>query len=92
MTAKTETVQKRPHRLEMKERAQLAVTGVEDVVRADEREIVLSTARGRLTIQGKGMKISRFSEDSGELGIDGQMDALEYGGEEHGSFWVRLFG
>ncbi|MEA4824945.1 MAG: YabP/YqfC family sporulation protein [Clostridiaceae bacterium] len=94
MVTKPETAEKRPQNLTMTDRAHISLTGILEVKRFDEREIVLATTRGRLTIQGDALKITRFSEESGELGIDGRIDALGYSGErgESGGFWTRLFG
>ena len=41
-----------PHRLTLDGRARLTLTGVEDVERFDETEIVMSTSAGALTIRG----------------------------------------
>ncbi len=41
-----------PHRLTLDDRAKLTLTGVEDVERFDEDEIVLSTTAGALIIKG----------------------------------------
>ena len=41
-----------PHRLTLDDREKLTLTGVEDVERFDEGEIVLSTSAGALIIKG----------------------------------------
>ena len=93
MQAKTETAEKRPQNLNMTDRSHASLTGVEEVERFDEREIVLATTRGRLTLQGDALKIARFSEETGELAVYGRIDALGYTGErESAGFWTRLFG
>ncbi len=94
MVTKTEAAERQPQNLTMTDRAHISLTGIEEVKRFDEREIVLKTTRGRLTIQGEALKIARFSKEAGELGIDGRIDAIGYSGEgaESGGFWTRLFG
>ena len=88
------TEAKRQHGLTLQERAQLSLTGVEDVERFDETEIVLFTAQGRLTVQGHDLRISKYSVESGDLVVQGTVDALGYTGDGrgHASFWARLFG
>ena len=76
--------------LVLKDRAHLRLTGVQEVVRADEDTLVLDTAQGRLTVCGSGLRIIRFAQDAGELEAEGRADSLEYGGEA--GFWARLFG
>lgn len=83
----------KPHGVIMEERAKLSVTGVEDVERFDEDEVVLLTSRGSLVIRGSGLHIGRLSLDTGELTLDGLVTELCY--EESapgGSLWSRLFG
>ena len=69
------------HRLELDGRERLVVTGVEEVERFDEEEIVMATTAGTL--------------DGGELHVDGSIHTLLYedtapGGQ--GGFLRRLFG
>ena len=81
------------HRLELNGRSHLTVTGVEDVDRFDENEIVMSTAEGMLVVTGESLHIGKLSLDGGELHVDGRIDALSY--EEapaRGGLLARLFG
>ena len=89
----TET-EKRPHELSMKDRGQMRLTGVEKVENFDEEELELLTSRGRLTIQGHNLHVSRFNEESGDLAGDGTLDAMIYSGEarDKRGFWARLLG
>lgn len=66
------------HRVEISGRESLTVTGVEDVDRFDEREIVMNTAQGVLVVTGEGLHIGRLSLDGGELHVDGRIEALSY--------------
>ena len=49
-----------PHRLTLDDREKLTLTGVEDVERFDEDEIVLTTAAGALIIIFKQKRINIF--------------------------------
>lgn len=82
------------HRVELSGRESLTVTGVEDVDRFDETEIVMNTAQGTLIVTGEGLHIGRLSLDGGELHVDGHIDSLTYedGGSGHGGLLARLFG
>lgn len=85
-----------PHRLVLEERGSLSVSGVEEVERFDENEIVMSTVRGTLTVQGEGLHIEKLSLDGGELKVEGSVDSLLYedggGRGERVGLLARLFG
>ena len=82
------------HRLELTGREHLTVTGVEDVERFDETEIVMSTSAGMLVVAGEELRIGKLALDGGELHVDGRIDSVTYeedvGGQ--GGFFRRLFG
>lgn len=83
-----------PHRVVLEERGALSVSGVEEVERFDENEIVMSTSRGTLVVRGEGLHIEKLSLDGGDLMVEGSVDALNYeddGGEGSGGFFARLF-
>ena len=71
------------------------VTGVEEVERFDEEEIVMATTAGTLVVGGTGLHIGKLNLDGGELHVDGSIHTLLYedtapGGQ--GGFLRRLFG
>lgn len=75
-------------------RARLAVSGVNDVVSYDENEIVMDTAKGRLTVRGEHLHMGRLTLENGEATVDGSFTALEYDdstGEKARGFFARLF-
>lgn len=84
-----------PHRVVLEERGSLSVSGVEEVERFDESEIVMATVRGSLVIRGSGLHIEKLSLDGGELKVEGSVDSLTYeddGSGERTGFFARLFG
>ena len=84
-----------PHRITLDGRDKLTVSGVEDVERFDETEIVMSTAEGLLIVSGENLHIDKLSLDGGELHVDGRVDALCYEdapAARGGSLLGRLFG
>lgn len=82
-----------PHRVVLEERGALSVSGVEEVERFDENEIVMSTSRGTLTVRGENLHIEKLSLDGGDLKVEGSVDSLTYedAGGERGGFLARLF-
>lgn len=83
------------HRLTLEGRERLIVTGVEDVDRFDENEIVMNTADGTLVVTGENLHIDKLSLDGGELHVDGRVEALSYedaGVARGGGLLSRLFG
>lgn len=82
------------HRLELEGREQLSVSGVEDVERFDENEIVMSTTVGILIVNGENLHIGKLSLDGGELHVDGRIDSVSYEEQTQaqGSLLHRLFG
>lgn len=82
-----------PHRLTLDDRQRLTLTGVEDVERFDEEEIVLNTSAGALIIKGSQLHMEKLSLDGGEVHVAGQVDGITY--EEKrasGGFFSRLLG
>ena len=82
-----------PHRVTLEERGSLTVSGVSDVERFDEHEIVMSTSRGTLVVTGENLHIEKLSLDGGDLKVEGAVDALTYEDdrrEQGGSFLARL--
>ena len=83
-----------PHRLELDGRERLTVSGVEDVDRFDEGEIVMTTSAGTLIVQGESLHIDKLSLDGGELHVDGRIDSVSYEdvNSGRGGLFSRLFG
>ena len=82
------------HRVELDGRERLIVSGVDDVDRFDENEIVMTTSAGTLIVTGESLHIGKLSLDGGELHVDGRIDSLLYeDADRHsGGLLSRLFG
>ena len=83
------------HRLELDGRERLMVSGVEEVERFDEEEIVMSTTAGTLVVGGAGLHIGKLNLDGGELLVDGSIHTLLYedtAPRGQGGLLRRLFG
>ncbi|MCR5718009.1 MAG: sporulation protein YabP [Oscillospiraceae bacterium] len=82
------------HSLTLENRASLAISGITDIDRFDEKEIVLYTQLGELTITGRELHIRSISIEQGELIVDGDIWGLLYGDKDKLSpigFIGRLF-
>ena len=84
------------HRLELDGREQLVVSGVEEVERFDEEEIVMVTTAGVLVVGGNHLHIGKLNLDGGELHVDGTIHTLLYEDNapsaSRGGFLRRLLG
>ena len=87
-----ESVAKRPSNLTLERRKHLTISGVEEVMSFDEREITMRTGEGDLVVRGEGMTISKLNVEGGDVHIHGEIAELRY--EEPAparSLWARLF-
>ena len=75
---------RKPHNITMEDRRQLAISGVEEVESFDEREIVMRTSLGTLTVSGEDLSVSRLSVETGDVDIQGRILGLEYEEETGG--------
>ncbi len=82
-----------PQNVIIEDRKKLIVTGVHEVLRFDEDEIVLETIKGTLSIQGGDFRMERFSLDTGEVTAKGFVTSLGYETDEpsSGGFLSRIF-
>lgn len=82
-----------PHLLRCDGRSHLSLSGVTEVESFDETAVVAATTVGTLVIQGSGLHVNVLSLDTGDLQIDGHIDALQYedDGPKKGGLFSRLF-
>lgn len=66
------------HRLEMIDRKQLSLQGVQHVGTFDENEITLDTNMGYVQLKGEGMHITQLNLDNGDLTVEGYINSIEY--------------
>ncbi len=67
-----------PYTLMLEERKSAALTGVTDVERFDDTEVVLHTGGGRLTLTGSGMRVSNLQVKEGRLLVEGNISGVQY--------------
>lgn len=76
-------------------REKAVLTGVTDVERFDENEVVLHTHGGRLVLTGTGLHVSSLQLEEGRLLVDGAIDGVVYDGgaaKRRGGFLRRALG
>ena len=82
-------MQDNKHSIELEQRKNLSVSGVESVSSFSEVKIVLSLLGGeRMTVLGSGSKITGFSKTTGSFNAEGDVMGISYGGK---SFAARIF-
>ena len=90
----------KPFSLMLEKREKAVMTGVTDVERFDENEVVLLTHGGRLTLTGTGLHVSSLQLEEGRLLVDGVIDSASYDtgsaraglGRKKGGFLRRALG
>lgn len=78
------------HNVIMEGRKNLTISGVTDVDSFDERIIVLYTQLGELVIKGRDLHINSMSVETGDMTIDGDIWALNYGDKDKKSSLTLL--
>lgn len=81
------------HSLILENRNELSVSGVDEVLGFNDETVTLVTQLGRLIVSGDKLHISHFSQETGELHLDGRIDSLRYTEDKkpQGSLISRLF-
>lgn len=69
---------KRTHKLTMNNRRNCNISGVNDVLSFDVKEVLLETELGMLMLKGSDLHISRLTLDKGEVDVEGKIDSLTY--------------
>ena len=76
----------------LKQRSNLTVTGVMEVISFDETAVVLKTQLGDLTVQGQGLALKELSVAGGQTRVEGSISALIYEEPRAGGWLHRLLG
>lgn len=67
------------HNAVLENRKKLLLTGVTDVESFNEREIMLYTELGELSVRGENLHINEMSLENGDLSVEGNVSELVYG-------------
>lgn len=81
------------HSLMLRDRGQLALTGVSRIISCDDTAAVLETPLGNLTVGGQGLQIGEMSVQSGQVQLSGKIEFLQYAENRQsgGGLLARLF-
>lgn len=84
-------ISEKQHTVIMENRKTLSIAGITDIDSFDEREIVLYTKMGELTITGRDLHINAISIENGNMSVEGDIWSLQYGDKDKQSP-VSMFG
>ncbi|MBQ7822186.1 MAG: YabP/YqfC family sporulation protein [Clostridia bacterium] len=73
-----EQTEKTVHEIKMDGRAQMRVSGVEDVIGFDDTAVAVSSCMGILNIEGSALHIVKLDVSGGILEMTGHFDSLYY--------------
>ncbi len=80
------------HSVLLEDRQKMTLTGVKEVINFSDSSVSLKTICGALSIQGKGLNISRLNTDTGELFISGEISSARYSKDKGSAgFFEGLF-
>ncbi len=80
------------HTLMLDSRNKLLLTGAEDVNGFNEETVSVKTTSGMLIIKGEKLHIDKLNLETGDVSIDGKINAMQYlGGDVNRSKLSRLF-
>lgn len=82
------------HSIILEGRKKLSVSGVTDVDCFDENTVLLYTNMGELTVKGSELHVNDLSVTSGEMNVEGNIEAIIYGDRDRQSplsFLGKLF-
>ena len=70
---------RREHHVSIDNRKKLFITGVTDTDKFDENSVLLYSCMGEMIVKGKDLHVSGLSVESGEMTIEGEINAVIYG-------------
>ena len=84
-----------PHRLMLERQTGGTITGIREVISFDEKEILMQTEEGKLSVKGEALHVKHLDLEHGELSLEGRIDSLVYPGrkkdKQEESLLKRLF-
>lgn len=84
---------KKGHKVSLSFRKEAIITGVNDVLSFDAKEVLLDTEQGILMLRGDDLHVNRLTLEKGEIDVDGKIDSLTYSdGSGYGKSGETIFG
>ena len=76
----------------LENRKKLTVDSVINVESFTDEYLEINTGLGRLTVEGRELKIDELRQDNGKISVSGEIDGIYYGdGKEQKGFFRRIF-
>ncbi len=75
---KNENIKKQPHNLVIENRKILKATAIADVEGFDETKVYAMLEDLAFTVSGRGLKVSSFSAQTGDLTVEGEINSVTY--------------
>ena len=66
----------------LENRGKLSISGVIDVLSFDDQVVMVETELGLLTVKGENIRINKFSIDTSEVIVEGDISYLAYSDKE----------
>ncbi len=80
------------HSFTLSNRSSLSLSGVNDVLGFDEETVSMETQLGNLIVKGEGLHITRLSLDTGDVEVEGKVNAFQYlGGQKSKNLLGKIF-
>lgn len=71
------------HQFTLVDREELSVEGVMNLGSFDEKEIVMETEQGVLTVKGEGLNIKQLNLEKGNITVEGTVRSVAYEDDVH---------
>ena len=83
---------KAEHGFIVRARAHVEIRGMTEVISFDENNVMLATTSGRMTIEGRELRVNILDVREGNVTVDGHIDSIYYPDEEPSDRPHSLFG
>lgn len=84
-----------PQTVVLENRNLMNITGVLDVLSYDDQTITAVTSLGLLTVKGSELKLNQFCIERAELGLEGNIDLIQYSNKKVSkkgeTLWRKIF-
>lgn len=93
MIEKVSETENKRQKLVLEDRGLLCLNGVKEVEAFSDREVVLNTNLGKLTVRGEGLKINKLNVDTGDFSVNGHVVSMLYSktSQSNAGFFEKLF-
>ena len=81
------------HEFCVKDRRNMTVSGVKEILSFDEQSVRMNTVSGELSVDGEGLRVKVLDVERGTVVLEGRIDGVFYldeQREERRGFWARF--